>query len=181
MFRSAIIVIFIFILLTITIQYGFLQVQKSDNGIPENWFPSMAAFTTSLISFYLYFKNKKSKNTKQKGLLFFSFLSLGISAYFGSNLINRVLEKTSNFSLLLNIVLAIIILLTSVYLIAKNKYFFTRIGLATWALFFCLIFLLGFNNAANLGFLSFAFLNVFFFFDVSRNAGSQIQTTKNFL
>ena len=181
MFRSAIIVIFIFILLTITIQYGFLQVQKSDNGIPENWFPSMAAFTTSLISFYLYFENKKSTNAKQKGLLFFSFLSLGISAYFGSNLINRVLEKTSNFSLLLNIVFAIIILLTSVYLIAKNKYFFTRIGLATWALFFCLIFLLGFNNAANLGFLSFAFLNVFFFFDVSRNAGSQIQTTKNFL
>jgi uncharacterized membrane protein YfcA len=105
-------------MLNIAIEYEFLHVQKSDNGIPENWFPSMAAFTTSLISFYLYFENKP---TKQRGLLFFGILTLGISAYFGSNLINRVLEKTSNFSLLLNIVLATIILLTSVYLIAKNK------------------------------------------------------------
>jgi hypothetical protein len=164
-------------MLNIAIEYEFLHVQKSDNGIPENWFPSMAAFTTSLISFYLYFENKKSTNAKQKGLLLFSFLSFGISAYFGSNLLNGVLEKNNNFSFLHNIVLATIILLTSVYLIAKNKYFFSRIGLATWALFFCLVFFLNFNNAANLGFLSFAFLNLFFFFDVSRNTKMQIHSS----
>jgi hypothetical protein len=174
LFRNIIIIVCIFFMLNIAIEYEFLHVQKSDNGIPENWFPSMAAFTTSLISFYLYFENKP---TKQRGLLFFGILTLGISAYFGSNLINRVLEKTSNFSLLLNIVLATIILLTSVYLIAKNKYFFSRIGLATWALFFCLVFFLNFNNAANLGFLSFAFLNLFFFFDVSRNTKMQIHSS----
>jgi hypothetical protein len=177
LFRSVIIIICIFIMLNIAIEYEFLHVQKSDNGIPENWFPSMAAFTTSLISFYLYFENKKSTNAKQKGLLLFSFLSFGISAYFGSNLLNGVLEKNNNFSLLHNIVLTIIILLTSLYLIAKNKYFFTRIGLAIWSLSFCLIFFLNFNNAANLGFLSFAFLNLFFFFDISRNARAQIQTS----
>jgi hypothetical protein len=166
LFRIVIIIVCIFLMLNIAIEYEFLHVQKSDNGIPKNWFPSMAAVITSLISFYLYFENKPAK---QRELLFFGFLTLGISAYYGSNLINRVLEKTSNFSLLLNIVLAIIILLTSVYLIAKNKYFFTRIGLTIWSIFFCLIFFLPYTNAANLGFLSFAFLNFFFFFDVSRN------------
>jgi hypothetical protein len=166
LFRNLIIIVCIFLMLNIAIEYEFLHVQKSDNGIPENWFPSMAAVITSLISFYLYFENKPAK---QRELLFFGFLTLGISAYYGSNLINRVLEKTSNFSLLLNIVLAIIILLTSVYLIAKNKYFFTRIGLTIWSIFFCLVFFLPYTNAANLGFLSFAFLNFFFFFDVSRN------------
>jgi hypothetical protein len=169
LFISVIIVIFIFSLLNIAIEYEFLHIQKSDNGIPENWFPSMAAFTTSLISFYLYFDNKKSTNTKQKGLLLFSFLSLVMSAYFGSNLVNRVLEKAGNFSLLLNLTLSTIILLTAFYLIVKNKYFFTRIGLIIWSLFFCLIFFLHYTNAANLGFLSFTLLNLFFFFDLSRN------------
>jgi hypothetical protein len=92
-----------------------------------------------------------------------------MSAYFGSNLVNRVLEKAGNFSLLLNLTLSTIILLTAFYLIVKNKYFFTRIGLIIWSLFFCLIFFLHYTNAANLGFLSFTLLNLFFFFDLSRN------------
>jgi hypothetical protein len=169
LFKNVIIAICMLLLLNISIANKFLQIQKSDNGIPENWFPSMTAFITSLISFYLYFENKKTINTKHKELLLFSFLSLGISGYFGSNLINRVSEKTNNFSLLPNILLLIIILSTALYLIVKNKYFFTRIGLTIWSLFFFLIFFINNPNAAIFGFLAFASLNLFFFFDLSRN------------
>ena len=169
LFWSISIVICSFMLLSIVIEREFLQVEKSDNGIPGNWFPSMAAFTTSLISFYLYFENRKTTTTKQKGLLFFSFLALSISAYFGSNLINRVLEKTGNFSVLFNLILSIVILLTALYLIVKNKYFFSRIGLTIWSIFLCLIFFMRYTSIPNLAFISFAFLNLFFLFDVSRN------------
>jgi uncharacterized membrane protein len=164
-------------MVNIAIEKEFLHVQKSDNVIAENWFPSMAAFTTSLISFYLYFKNEKSPSTNKKGLLLFSFLSLCISAYFGSNLINRMQEKSGNFSLLPNLTLSIIILLTALYLIIKNKYSFTRIGLTIWSISFCLILFLSYTNTANLGFVSFAFLNLFFFFDVLRNTKKQIHNS----
>ena len=47
------------------VRFNAWHIPGDDNGIPQNWFPSVMFFVTFLISIYLYFvyKNDNGKNT----------------------------------------------------------------------------------------------------------------------
>ena len=68
-FYGAIAIISFLLLLNIVIQYEFYDIEKMDNGIAENWFPSAASFVTCCLSMYLYHINKSTSTIIKSALL----------------------------------------------------------------------------------------------------------------
>ena len=143
--------IIILALLMISIVKNDLLILEGDHGRRENWFPSATAFLTSIICFYLYFKEK------HRVFYFTALFSLFVSAYFGGNIYAFLVNPTE--SVLESIILIILCLFTlalAVWLFLTIKDNYSRFAIIVWAIVVIISFGLFTWYAAALAFLGFS-------------------------
>jgi hypothetical protein len=122
-------------LLMLLVRLNAWNIQGDDNGIPQNWFPSIMSFLAFLSGMYLYFSNKKEAVSVKKGYLYLAFIGLVSSVFFGSNIYGYwegVMSKVPYLFLLLTII-------TGGYAIIKLPGTPFKIALCGWISFIALL------------------------------------------
>lgn len=97
------------------------QEERGDNGIPQNWFPSALAFLAALISIYKYTNSKIEGQKRQLAFLLLGIASLFSSFYFGSDVYERVLEKSLKIKLIPTMTFSVFVLITGVSLLMVKE------------------------------------------------------------
>lgn len=72
-------------LLMVVVKFNAWQME-GDDGIAHNWFPSSMSFLVALMSSYLYFLSRDKMPSYKITLLLFTFFSLFMSFFYGSNM-----------------------------------------------------------------------------------------------
>ena len=138
------------------VKFNAWHLKRGDNGIPQNWFPSIMSFVTFLYSLYLFFIAEKESKSFFLSII---FISLSTSIFFGCDMYEykgSFLSKIPYLFLLLTIIAGTTALI-------KLRGLKARVLTAAWILFMALaLFNKGFYPAL-FGYIASSILLITFF------------------
>jgi hypothetical protein len=133
---------------------AYLAKGKGMEGIAKNWYPSAGGVLVAAVCLYLYTRVQPTLRSVKVNYLVLALLSIGLSAYFGSNLYGFTLWKEGLPAQLVHGALALVVLLAGVQTVVLVKDFWCRLGVIAWVALLGLAFSAGKEYVAEIAFLA---------------------------
>jgi hypothetical protein len=127
-------------------------------GIAQNWYPSAGGFLIAAVCLYLFTHVQPTLRSVKANYLLLALVSVGLSAYFGSNLYRFTLWKEGLSALLVHGTLALAVILVGVQTVVLVKDFWGRLGTIAWVVLLGFAFSMGKAYVAEIAFLACASL-----------------------